>query len=386
MANQVLYRKYRPSTFAEIVGQEHVVRTLTNALLLDKVAHAYLFNGPRGTGKTTTARLLARYLNCAVLSAKRSEAMITRASAEAFSEGGFQSVCSKENACINCSSFFLGNHPDLIEIDAASNRGIDEIRALKEGIRFSPVQAPFKFFIVDEVHMLTKEAFNALLKTLEEPPKHAIFVLATTEIHKVPATVISRCQRFDFRRLNLDEIKNRLSSIAQQEKVAADDEALELIASYADGSQRDAESLLDQVMAFNDRHITLADVASVLGLIGLPFIRSFVDALALKNAPRALSLVGEAIEGGYDVEQFLKVLISYLRDVLLLAINPQVIEYIAKRSGNDYAQAALAHAQMLQPNILTGLIERFLEAGKQIKYSPSPQLPLEVAVVELLSS
>ncbi len=384
--HQVLYRKYRPYTFDEVIGQEHVVRTLTNALNTDKVAHAYLFTGPRGTGKTTMARLLARHVNCAVLSAKRSEALTTSASAEAFGEGGLKNVCSKENTCINCSSFLLGNHPDLIEIDAASNRGIDEIRALKEGIRFAPVQAPYKFFIVDEVHMLTKEAFNALLKTLEEPPSHAIFVLATTEIHKVPSTIASRCQRFDFRRLALEEIKNRLHGIAAKENVNIDDAALELIAIYADGSERDAESLLDQVISFGNANITGEDAAAVLGLVEFSVMREFIEALALNNPSAALALISASAENGYDMDQFLKAAISYLREILVLSINPEVAEYVVKRIGKEQAQAALAQAQMLSKEKVTAIIERFLEAVRQMKYSPSPQLPIEIAVVELLNN
>lgn len=397
--HQVLYRKYRPYTFNEVVGQEHVVRTLTNALNTNKVAHAYLFTGPRGTGKTTVARLLARHVNCAVLSARRDEATTIQASADSysnsFSEGGLRYVCSKENACVNCSAFILGNHPDLIEIDAASNRGIDEIRALKEGIRFAPVQAPKKFFIVDEVHMLTKEAFNALLKTLEEPPSHAIFVLATTEIHKVPSTIVSRCQRFDFRRLNMEEIKDRLKNIANNEGVVIDDDALELIAIYADGSQRDAESLLDQTISFSaeggsafgggDSHITRKHAASILGLVEFEVVRSFVENLATKNAAAAISLINESVDRGYDMEQFLKAIIAYLREVLLLAINAEIIEYVAKRIGREQAEAAAAQAKVLSKEKLIIIIERLLEASQQIKYSPSPQLPIEIAVVELLS-
>ena len=369
MATKVLYRKYRPSTFEQVVGQEHVIRTISNALEADKVAHAYLFTGPRGTGKTTTARLLARYLNC-----------VGRP------EGNKRVICEDGALCINCEALFAGNQPDLIEIDAASNRGIDEIRALREGIRFAPVQSAYKVFIVDEVHMLTKEAFNALLKTLEEPPSHAIFILATTEIQKVPHTVISRCQRFDFRRLALAEIRERLRRIAEQENVAIDDDALEIISLYADGSERDAESLLDQVMAFNDSHITRAEVAEVLGLIELPFLRSFVDALAEKNTARALERVAQAVERAYDMDQFIKALTQYLRDVLVLAVNRDVLPFVARRVGDEQAEAAVAHAQLFSVEQLVKFIERFLEAGQQIKYSPSPHIPIEVAVVELLNS
>jgi DNA polymerase-3 subunit gamma/tau len=232
MGNLVLYRKYRPKRFAEIVGQEHVVRTLTNAIASGMVSHAYLFAGPRGCGKTTIARLLAKAVNCK----NRKE--------------GEAEPC---NQCDSCLEINQGNAMDLIEIDAASNRGIDEIRDLRDGIRFVPTKSKYKVFIIDESHQLTREAANALLKTLEEPPSHAIFVLATTEVHKMIPTIVSRCQRFDFRRLKVPEIIGRLETILEKEKINFEKEALNLIALAASGSIRDAESLLDEVVSFSGK-------------------------------------------------------------------------------------------------------------------------------------
>ena len=253
----VLYRKYRPKTFSEVIGQEHIVQTLTNAISSDMVSHAYLFAGPRGSGKTSLARLLAKAVNCQ-------------------NRKGFE-PCNK---CSSCLEINQGRAIDLIEIDAASNRGIDEMRELRDGIKFSPTKLKYKVFIIDECHQLSREAANALLKTLEEPPSHAIFILATTQIHKMIPTIVSRTQRFDFRRLTFSEIIKKLEMIARTEKVKIEKPALELIASNSGGSLRDGESLLDQVLTYsrtlNKEKIEAGDIKQLLGLVDINLISQFV--------------------------------------------------------------------------------------------------------------
>ena len=298
----VLYRKYRPKTFAEIVGQEHIVQTLTNAILSGAISHAYLFSGPRGSGKTTTARLLAKAVNCE-------------------DKKGFEPC----NQCSSCLEINQGKALDLIEIDAASHRGIDEIRELRDGIGFVPTKLKYKVFIVDESHQLTKEASNALLKTLEEPPSHAIFILATTEIHKMIPTIISRCQRFDFRKLTMPEIIKRLKFISEKEKVKIEGPALELIALNSGGSIRDAESLLDQSLTFagvlgRKEEIKAGDLKDLLGLVEMNLVSKFCEFISAKKASEAIQFLNELQERGLDLQEFTKSLINYLRQALILKI------------------------------------------------------------------
>lgn len=358
----VLYRKYRPKSFSEIIGQEHIIRTLTNALTMGRVAHAYLFAGPRGTGKTTIARLLAKAVNCQ--DSKKAE------------------PCNK---CLACQEISQGRSLDLIEIDAASNRGIDEIRELREGIRFSPTSLKYKVFVIDECHQLTKEAFNALLKTLEEPPAHAIFILATTEIHKVPQTIISRCQRFDFHKLPLDKIVERLAWIAQQEKVKIEKPALELIALNADGAVRDSESLLGQVMAMEDKKITLKEVQTILGVIDIRAVQSLVDFLVEKNNGKAIGHINQISSQGYDLIQFSKSLINYLRKTLILKIDPQLDKLVAAELTKEQKEVMIKQGEKLVQADLIKMIHAFVQAGNEIKIADFPQLPLELAVVECCS-
>ncbi|MDD5144714.1 MAG: DNA polymerase III subunit gamma/tau [Candidatus Pacebacteria bacterium] len=370
MTNLVLYRKYRPQTFSEVVGQEHVVKTLTNALASGIISHAYLFSGQRGSGKTTIARLLAKALNCS--SRKESE---------------FE-PCNKCNSCLEIKE---NRSMDLIEIDAASHRGIDEMKELIEGIKFSPTKSKYKVFIIDESHQLTKEAANALLKTLEEPPSHAVFILATTEIHKMIPTIVSRCQRFDFRKLTHQEIIGRLETLTKNEKVKVERPALELIALNAGGSIRDAESLLGQVLSFgsgpdNKPGISAEDVKVLLGLVETAQLGRFCDYLVKKDASSSVKFLNEIGEGGSDLQEFARALVNYLRHVLILKITgPEIASLIVAGLTKEEFEKMSSQADALKEDEIRKFLNLFLEAENKMKYSPIPQLPLELAIVEGLA-
>jgi DNA polymerase-3 subunit gamma/tau len=356
MAAQALYRKWRSRTFEEVIAQEHVTRTLRNALRAGRVTHAYLFTGPRGTGKTSTARLLAKAVNCL--------------------SGEEEKPC---NDCATCRAIDEGRMLDLIEIDAASNRGIDEIRDLREKVNYRPGEARYKFYIIDEVHMLTNEAFNALLKTLEEPPPHVIFVLATTEPHKIPATVLSRCQRFDFRRIPLDDILSRLSYIATEEGLMVEPPALELIARQSTGSLRDAVSLLDQMMAYGGELITLAHVQEALGIASSQLVADLIDHLAQRDVPAGLETINRAIDEGADPRQLVREIVEHLRGLMLLQLGDgeRLLNLPAEVVARMKGQAAA-----FSPARLRGALQRFNQAGLDLKIGFLPQLPIELAFVE----
>jgi len=297
MSYVVLARKWRPQTFDDVVGQEHITTTLKNAIESDRLAHAYLFVGPRGIGKTSTARILAKALAC--------------------EKGTGSEPC---NACTACTEITAGNSMDVIEIDAASSSHVEDVRELRDNVRFAPVRSRFKMYIIDEVHMLSAAAFNALLKTLEEPPAHTKFVLATTEVHKVPATIISRCQRFDFRRISGSDILDRLKRICADEKVEFEEDALFAVSKSVEGSLRDAESILDQLITFCDSKITYKDVEAVLGLVDWRVFHELCSALRDGNIGRELELVDEIASAGKDLGQFTRDLVSYFRHLLVCRV------------------------------------------------------------------
>ena len=356
MAVQALYRKWRPQTFDGVVGQEHVVRTLRNALTSGRIHHAYLFAGPRGTGKTTSARLLAKAVNCLAPKDQR--------------------PC---NECAICQAVNEGRLLDLVEIDAASNTGVDDVRELRERVGFRPNEARYKVYVIDEVHMLSNAAFNALLKTLEEPPPHAIFVLATTEPHKIPATVLSRCQRHDFRRIPVSKIIARLEWMAEQEHIHADRDALALIARQATGSMRDAESLLDQLASYGDSGITVAGVRSALGTGASETVIRVTDALAQGDVAQGLSAINTVIEDGADPRQFARQMVEHLRALLLLRLKSGVVPpYVSE----DLRPRLEAQAADFSPRALAQAVQLFNRAVVEAKGGWQPQLPLEMAFIE----
>lgn len=360
----VLYRKYRPKTFSEIVGQEHIVKTITNAIKAGKISHAYLFYGPRGCGKTTIARLIAKSVNCTGKDKKSFE------------------PCNK---CISCEEINGSRAMDLIEIDAASNRGIDEIRSLKEGINIVPIKSNYKVYIIDEAHQLTKEASNALLKTLEEPPDHAIFILCTTEYGKIIPTISSRCQKFEFKKLNLLEIVKKLEFICKKESVKTQKEALESIAKKSEGAIRDAESFLDKVISLGNKEIKKEETEEILGIIGVESVVKLVDLISKKEEKESLLYINRVFEEGIDPEAFMVKLISYLRDLLLFKVNPDIFErkniFTKEEEENLNKQK-----ELFEENKIVDIIKIFLQAQGKIKWADLPNLSVEIAVIDAVKA
>jgi len=359
MSYLVLALKYRPQTFDEVVGQEHVCETLKNGIASGKVAHAYLFSGPRGIGKTTTARILAKALNC--------------------KEGPTPQPCNK---CTSCVEITRGSSLDVLEIDGASNRGIDEIRALRENVKFVPVSSRYKIYIIDEAHQITHDAFNALLKTLEEPPRHIIFMLATTQPEKIPPTILSRCQRFAFKLIPQKKIFERLNYIVGKEKLKIGNEVLNLIAYRGEGSLRDAQSLLDQVISYaGDKEITLEDTNFILGVLPFERLVEFSDLIAEHKAKEILSLIDEIAESGYDLHQFIKDLRQHFRNMLLLKVageDTRILELPEK-----HLEILLKKGDQVTEENMVRIIDLLSNTYESMKWSEQPRLVIEVDMFRL---
>ena len=357
MSYQALYRVWRPQTFSDVVGQEPITKTLQNALLKQQPSHAYLFSGPRGTGKTSAAKIIAKAVNCEKAPAAE--------------------PC---NECDACRGITEGTISDVIEIDAASNNGVDEIRDIRDRVKYAPSSVRYKVYIIDEVHMLSQGAFNALLKTLEEPPEHVLFILATTEPHKIPLTIISRCQRFDFRSIASTAIVGRLERIVSANNTEADEEALKLVAQAAEGGMRDALSLLDQILSFSEGNISVEDVLSVTGSVSRQFLADVSHAIASHDAASGIRSVGQLIENGKDPLRFLEDLIFYYRDLLLFQTSPDLENVFERAKVDDHFRQL---AEQMKKSEIYRVIEILNASQQEMKWTNHPRIFLELSIVKL---
>ena len=360
MSYEVFARKYRPQIFDDLVGQIHVSRTLKNAVAQNRLAHAYLFVGPRGVGKTSTARILAKSLNCI--------------------KGPTVTPCGE---CDNCREIAAGNSLDVIEIDGASNNSVEDVRQLRENVRYAPAKGRYKIYLIDEVHMLSPAAFNALLKTLEEPPEHVKFIFATTEPQKVLATILSRCQRFDLHRIPANLIAQHLQFIAGKEKITLEPAAAHAIARGAEGGLRDAESMLDQLVAFCGNKISESDVLSVFGFTSEQTVIDLTGQILQGKTPDAIDLLHQQSENGKDMMRLMSDLIAYLRDLLVFKAKPDALK---EDVDPDVQKSLAAHAELITTDRLLDLIDQFAAAEGRMKWAPNKKLHFEVAIIKAIQS
>ena len=359
MDYQVSARKYRPGTFDDVIGQSHVVQTLMNAVSTKRVAHAYLFSGTRGVGKTTVARIFAKALNCA--------------------QGPTSHPC---DTCENCREIALGSSVDVIEIDGASNTSVDDVREIRENVKFAPFHGQFRVYIIDEVHMLSNSAFNALLKTLEEPPAHAVFIFATTEIHKIPVTILSRCQHYNFRRIARSEIIQRLQHVAAQDQLTLEERSFLALARASEGSMRDALSLLDQAIAYSGKAISHADLELLLGAVPQELVQELIRAILTQNSPAALSSLACLLDRGHDLRAFCADVVEHIRNLLVAAVVPSATELrsLIETSEEDLNRLS-SDARAVTPEQLQELLVIFIQAEDSLRFSTHPRFVMETAAV-----